>query len=267
MTSPRTEVRAFTEATAVSPLGDGRFAAEADPGWFAPRGPNGGYLAATVLRAMLTGLPEGRHPRSLTLHYLRPPAAGPYEVAVTEEREGRRLSTLTARVTQDERLCIIATGAFSEDLGTIADYADAAPAVPPADAVEPWARDRGLVAIAERFEVRPCLGAPVFSEGDEALTGGWIAFREGEAPLDACALAMLTDAWIPSPFVRTAQPFAAPTVDLTIHFRAPEARAEWPALVRFRSRFAHGGFFEEDGEIWSADGRLLAQSRQLGLMT
>jgi acyl-CoA thioesterase len=267
VTSPRTEVGSFDVATAVAPLGEGRYAGEADPGWSAPRGPNGGYLAAIVLRAMSDSLPAGRPARSLTLHYLRPPAAGPFEIEVVTAREGRRLSTLTARLVQDGRLCVLAIGAFSEDFETLADYADPAPAVPRPEEVEPWPREDALVPIAQRFEVRPCLGKPVFTEADEALTGGWIAFADGEPPLDACALAMLTDAWIPSPFVRTAQPFAAPTVDLTIHFRAPEALAEWPALVQFRSRFAHGGFFEEDGEIWSADGRLLAQSRQLGLMT
>ena len=58
----------------------------------------------------------------------------------------------------------------------------------------------------------------------------------------------------------------APTVDLTVHFRAPEVVAAEPVLAAFRSRFAHGGFFEEDGEVWSADGVLLAQSRQLALL-
>jgi acyl-CoA thioesterase len=261
-------VSAFERATAVTPLGDGRWTATADAGWFATRGPNGGYLAAIVLRAMAAAVGDAaRHPRSLTLHYTRPPVAGEVAVTVTAERSGRRLSTVSARVEQEGRLCIVALGAFSEDFEAAADYADKAPVVPHPEAIEPIPQDRALVPIARRFVVRPALGAAPFSEAAEALTGGWISFREGEPPLDPFALAMLSDAWIPSPFVRTAAPFGAPTVDLTIHFRAPEAATGWPVLAVFESHFAHGGFFEEDGELWSADGRLLAQSRQLGLMT
>jgi len=63
-------------------------------------------------------------------------------------------------------------------------------------------------------------------------------------------------------------PAAAPTIDLTVHFRAPAAAAaivDEPLLAVFRSSTAAGGFFEEDGELWSADGVLLAHSRQLAL--
>lgn len=259
---------AFAAATAVAAQDEGRWTATASEDWFATRGPNGGYLAAIVLRAMREEVADDeRHPRSLTLHYLRPPVAGPLEITVEVERAGRRLSTLTARVFQDERLCILAIGAFSEDFEFEAAYADPMPVVPGADEVPVVPQENALVPIAQRFVVRPALGGSLFSEADEAYTGGWISFRDGEPPLDPCALAMLSDAWVPSPFVRTAAPFGAPTVDLTIHFRAPDLPADWPVLVAFRSRFAHGGFFEEDGEMWSADGRLLAQSRQLGLMT
>jgi acyl-CoA thioesterase len=261
-------VTAFEEATAVARQGDGRWTATASADWFATRGPNGGYLAAIVLRAMSAEVGDpARHPRSLTLHYTRPPAAGEIAVAVTVERTGRRLSTVTARVEQAGKLCVLAVGAFSEDFEFAAEYADPAPPVPHPEAIEPLSAENALVPIAQRFVVRPALGSPVFSEADVALTGGWIAFREGDPPLDAYALAMISDAWIPAPFVRTAAPFGAPTVDLTIHFRAPDVLAQWPVLAAFRSRFAHAGFFEEDGEMWSADGRLLAQSRQLALMT
>ena len=259
---------AFEQATAVTALGDGRWKATADPAWFATVGPNGGYTAAIVLRAMTSELNDpAREPRSLTLHYLRPLVAGDYEIAVTVERAGRRLSTVTARVEQNGSQCLVAIAALSEDFDAVADYADPMPAVPPPDELEPIAVDRALVEIAKRFEQRRTIGGRLFASEDEALTGGWIAFREGDPPLDAFALAMLTDAWVPSPFVRLDRPVGAPTVDLTMHFRAPGERVEWPALVVFRSRFAHGGFFEEDGEIWSRDGRLLAQSRQLGLLT
>ena len=55
-----------------------------------------------------------------------------------------------------------------------------------------------------------------------------------------------------------------------MHLRAElppaDARDDDWYLVTFRSRLSAEGFAEEDGEFWSRDGRLLAQSRQLALV-
>ena len=61
-----------------------------------------------------------------------------------------------------------------------------------------------------------------------------------------------------------------PTIDLTIHFREPlplvGAQSDDWSLGVFCSSHARAGFIEEDGEIWSSDGILLAQARQLALL-
>ena len=66
-------------------------------------------------------------------------------------------------------------------------------------------------------------------------------------------------------FSKVTAPLGVPTVDLTIHFRNPGhvVSAGEFCLTRFRTRVAAEGFVEEDGEIWSRDGVLLAQSRRL----
>jgi hypothetical protein len=71
--------------------------------------------------------------------------------------------------------------------------------------------------------------------------------------------------------MRSSQPNPAPTIDLTVHFRAalprtPDPDPEELCLARMRGRLIHEGFFEEDGHIWAADGTLLAQSRQLAIL-
>ena len=75
----------------------------------------------------------------------------------------------------------------------------------------------------------------------------------------------LTDSWPPAVFTTSTAPLAVPTLDLTVHLRAALPRpGDW-VLGRFRTRVARAGFLEEDGELWSRDGELLAQSRQLAL--
>ena len=65
-------------------------------------------------------------------------------------------------------------------------------------------------------------------------------------------------------------PQPVPTVDLTVHFRAPLPHPTMSdddfCLVAFRTQVAAEGFVEEDGEVWSPDGILLAHSRQLAAL-
>src|SRR3954447_9589222 len=85
-----------------------------DRGWWIVRGPNGGYVAAILVRAMEAELaaPE-RQLRSLTVHYLRVPPEGAVDIDVSIERAGRSLSTVSARMVDGDRLIAIAIGAFA----------------------------------------------------------------------------------------------------------------------------------------------------------
>ncbi len=260
----------FELATAVEPLGEGSFAATCDVGWSAPRGPNGGYLAAIIVRAMTAQLADTqRMARSITLHYLRPPVAGPMQVFVSVERSGRTLSTLSARLEQDGQTCLLALAAFAGSFSDQRPFTASIPAVAAATAIEPIPIVDQMPPIARQVQMRPALGGLPFSGSDEAISGGWMRLNDPQQ-LDAAALALYCDAWLPAVFTRLTEPVGAPIVDLTIHFRDPLAALQVDptasVLGVFRCSTAIEGFVEEDGEIWSADGKLLAQSRQLALL-
>src|SRR5215207_8647502 len=104
----------FDRETSVQPVADGRYESHLDRAWWVHRGPNGGYLAAIVLRALTEAVgDEERSPRSLTVHYAAPPVEGTLEVATVIERAGRSLTTCSARLEQRGKLIGLALGAFS----------------------------------------------------------------------------------------------------------------------------------------------------------
>jgi acyl-CoA thioesterase len=236
--------------------------------WGAPVGPNGGYVAALVLGAMQASLPDpARRPRSLTLHYTRSPKEGREAVVeVVQERTGGSLSTVSARLVQDDRLCVVALGSFAADYESAGTYAAAPPQAPPPEAIEPVRMRDSSPALLRRLDMRPAFGPPPFRGSDDGTTGGWLALAEPQ-PLTATALALYADAWWPVAWSRMTELVMAPTIDLTLHFRnAPRPDDAGPVLARFSTRTAAEGFYEEDGELWSSDGVLLVQSRQLALL-
>jgi acyl-CoA thioesterase len=258
----------FDSDTAVRAAGEGRWDGVVAEGWDTPRGPLGGYIQAIVLSAMTAELGDAeRAVRSMTMHFMRVPKAGPVSVAVTVERAGRSLSTISARLEQDGKALGLALAAFSKPwegplLGEVA-----MPEVEPPEG-------RGIVgrevpaeapAFIHRLSMQGRFGAPPFSAAGEGLVGGWVGLTQ-DREIDALAVCVLADAWFPAPWPRLGELAPAPTIDLTIHFRCPLPIPDGLLLGRFTNSHVGDGFFDEDGVLWATDGTLVAQSRQLGLL-
>jgi acyl-CoA thioesterase len=255
----------FEQDTAVRAAANGTFSCHIRPDWWVVAGPNGGYVAAILVRAMsASAAAEERPLRSLTVHYQRAPQVGQARVEVTVEREGRSVSFLRASLSQDDRMCAAALAVFARDRsGMELDHAQA-PAVPAPDEIESLPDRPEAPPFGREFEFRPAIGSTAFGGSHEALTGGWLRFRD-ERPLDASALVALCDSWFPAVFAVSDGPLAVPTLELTVHVRAPLPLPHDWVLGRYATRLAREGFLEEDAELFSRDGRLLAQSRQLAL--
>ena len=256
----------FSRDTAVTKIGEGRYRASMSRDWWIARGPNGGYVAAVLLRALQAEVGDPvRTPRSLTVHYVRAPEEGEVEILVSVERVGRSINTLSARLVQRGEPMAVALAAFGiVRRGPSFDDFERMDLAPP-DFV-PDVSGPAMVPLHQRYRRRWAIGSPAM-EGTPAPTGdvgGWIRLVDPE-PVDYVLVAALTDAWMPSVFSRLGRHVPVPTVDLTIHFReSPPFTDDW-SLVRFRCRKALDGYLDEDGEVWSRDGRLLAQSRQLAV--
>ncbi|MDQ4143041.1 MAG: thioesterase family protein [Actinomycetota bacterium] len=260
----------FEDTTSIRRTDDGVFEADLDDRWWVVRGPHGGYLASIVLRALLETQPDpDRHIRSLTTHYLAAPKAGPMRIHASVQRTGRSMTYASARAVQDDRPVAMALAAFSVAWPGLEFNDNPMPdVVGPEEGFPVPTEGDGIPRFLGNFDMRWVLGEQPFSGAEHALVGGWYRLRE-PVLADAVVAATLLDAWPPAVFPKATQLVVAPTVDLTMHFRTAlpleGAQPDDFYLGRFLSRASRDGFFEEDGELWSKDGQLIAQSRQLAL--
>jgi acyl-CoA thioesterase len=262
---------AFDRATALRPSSPGSFTGEMSRDFWVVQGPNGGYLAAIALRGAtlaLGGAADDRAPRSMHLRYLTPPIAGAFELHAQRVREGRSMSILAVSLQQNGRECVTASLCFSAAF-TGASFQDATP--PVALPLEQAIALKKVIPLNHQFDARVAIGGPPRSQ-QRAETGGYTRFADGR-PIDMLALAMLWDAWPPAAMFRVIdpQPLAGmPTVEASVYFRRQLPyngfRADEHVLFHSRTTMAHDGFLEEDAAVWTQQGELLLQSRQLALL-
>lgn len=269
----------FDRDTAVTRIDDHRFRGTVDAGWAVMTGmaPNGGYLMAMAARAMRTPAPQHPDPVTLTAHFLAPPEPGEVEIDVEVVRSSRRHTTVTAALRQDGRECTRLLGAFA-DLGAASGFTrvDRAPVpLPPrGDCIDATAAVAAQAAagqttpspIFERFEHHMPAAVAAWSRGaptGRGEMGGYL--RWPDLPVvDSLGVLVVADCYPPAAFnLGDGAPGWVPTIELTVQVRkrpAPGWLAAW-----FTTEAATTGYLEEDGEVWDADGDLVALSRQLAL--
>jgi hypothetical protein len=204
-------------------------------------------------------------PRSVTVHFSRPLVHGPAEIKVETLRCGRHLATVQAHVVQEAVLRCAAVATFGQPFPETTWEAEPPAAPPPEESAEADL-PAGQVPHTQHLRFRPLFGPPPLVGGGEALAGGWLELRESR-PVDALALCLFADAWWPSAWGRVGELVSTPTVELTVHSRQGLGELPpGPVLARFASRVSREGYWDEDGELWSGERQLLAQSRQLRLL-
>jgi acyl-CoA thioesterase len=259
----------FDRATALTQLAPGHFAGQISQDFWVQSGPNGGYLAAIALRGAATLVPEpDRAARSLHVRYLSAPKAGDFELRVETLRRGRSMTSVAMRMQQAGVDFLVASASFSQAFSPISFQDCSMPAACPMAEAVPIDKQ---IELNKRFDMLRAIGAEMRT-GPRAISGGYIRFADPR-PIDTLALAVLWDCWPPAVFARAfEQRFrgAVPTVEASVYFSRrtplPTTGSGDYVLIQVESTMADEGLTAEDAEIWSLDGQLLAQSRQLALL-
>jgi acyl-CoA thioesterase len=264
---------AYGRATELENVREGLRTGRIDSSWYQGRGAFGGLLTALVLAAMKEDVAdEERVPRSLTMHFCGPATAGPIDVTSSVERAGKRVTTCLARVVSGGDVTTLATASFCKARDRIARHASGTmPVVRPARELTPLPADlEGVPAFVRHLDVRYCGDVLPYSGASRAEIAAWVRLREPE-PYDAALVAFLIDALPPALIATFTEPRALASVDFRVDFlerfagalASAGVGAEDHVLVAITSRWADDGYVEELRDMWSADGRLLAQCRQL----
>jgi acyl-CoA thioesterase len=227
---------------------------------------NGGLLLAVATRAMAHA---AQRPSLLTVtgHYVRPMHSGRSRIDVDVLRRGRMVMT-RARLEQGGDLALHAAGVFTDRslLQQRTWLRLSPPELPNPDeclAVDDLPGTDWFPPIAWRMEHRIPHDQLHFAPGNTSTNAevvGWYRPRAGRA--DELAVPFLMDAVFPPVWAIALTGFA-PTIELSVQVRRPPGDG-W-LCYRFATRAIAGGVMEEDGQLWTSDGDLVALSRQTAL--
>ncbi len=237
--------------------------------WAQGRAAFGGLMAAMVYETMRLKLADNRPVRSLAISFVAPAAPGvPTRFEVEVLREGKAVSTLLGRAVQDGQVVTLVQGSFGAGRPSVVDV----PAMPAIEmsALEQAAPELPYIqGITPEFmrhvALRWAVGGLPFSGNPSRKMGGWVRLREvAEEPVNEAHLPALVDAWPPSLMPVLKQPAAGSTLTWTIEFIQPVAQLSTHDWCRYcvETEHARDGYGHAAAALWTADGVLLALSRQ-----
>ncbi|WP_375412963.1 acyl-CoA thioesterase [uncultured Bradyrhizobium sp.] len=261
----------FDDATSVA-AGDSRWTGATSDDYWAFVGPFGGVTAATMLRAILEHPQRAGDPLSLTVNFCALIAQGPFDLDVRLIKANRSTQHWSVELTQGgDDVATFATAVFAVRRPSWSyQPAQHLPATPFGQ-TRPYPKSGLGMSWVKQYDFRFVEGEPQFG-GSPHLTPAsafsrlWIGDTKPR-PVDVLSLMSMSDAFFGRIFhVRNEfVPFG--TVSLTTYFHtdADDLAAEdiSHVLAVADARIFHKRYGDQNGELWSPNGRLLATTTQI----
>lgn len=256
----------FVDDTVVTMV-DGRLTANLSRDWDI-WGPNGGYIASIVLRAVGKVAPPDHKPATFSCQYLSAGQFDAVEIAVEPVRQGRNAWCLNAALLQNGKRVLQAQAWTTNKTDGPQKRDRKMPDVPKPSALKTWAElfpDNEKHPFWAHFDSKPV--TPVTWEMHDArgsVLEDWYRFQDfpytDDVWLDNARSLLLVDtiqwpSWHRG--LKEKPNYIAPSLDVTVWFHERPGRAEW-LLGHARADVAGGGLIHGNVHIWSEDGRLLA---------
>lgn len=237
--------------------------------WGQGRAGFGGLAAALVYEAMRAQVPEDRPVRSLAITFVGPLQVDtPVSFEAEVLREGKAVSQVLGRAVQNGQVVTLVQGSFGAARSSVvAVEAEPAPSMPALEACQELPYIPGVTPEFTRHLVmRWGVGGLPFSGNTSREMGGWVRQR-GEVerePLTVAHQLALVDAWPPAvlPHLKSFAPGSSLT--WTIEFVQPLPAVDTHDWCQYRAVIEHArdGYGHCAAALWSAQGELLALSRQ-----
>ena len=228
-------------------------------------GPFGGWTAALLLKSTLA-MPQARGvPLALDTVFMGAIDDGELETRVSLLRQNRTVGFWRAELWQHGRMCAHAQVTLSVARTGMTLQDARFPAAPDPDTVPAYVNPRTPVPWIGQYVFKPITGF-LFSNAESMDALLWLRDAEPR-PLDAISLTAICDTPFPSPWIRLADQFPVSTVAFSVYFRAAEAdytqAGESFNLLDSRAAVMANGYVDQFTNVWSASGRLLAQTQQM----
>lgn len=260
------------QSLALEARGDHLWHSPSSPLYWNAIGPFGGWIGAMLLHAVLCE-PEARgDPVALQAQFIGPLRQAPFLLRTSCIRQNRTTAFWRSEILQASddgaavAVCAHASVTLSDwrDTFTLADAR--MPQVPPADALPPPPPRRTRTpAFIARYDYRMVTG-PMLTAADTMNSMLWLRDAEPRV-LDALAVSALCDAPFPSLWLRRTEPVMITTLVYNIFFRASRlglaAAGSRHVLADSSCDVGSAGFYDQNTNIWSDGGQLLAQTQQL----
>lgn len=260
----------FDKAIQLTQTQDHGFIGATSPDYANMVGPFGGIICAVMLNSVL-GHPERiGDPVALTVNFAGPVPDGAFDIETRNTRTNRSTQHWNMQMNSGGQICVSASAIFAIRRDTWSVSEKTALANPPSPETLPREDLTMRPAWVHSYDLRFVKGGlPGVFEGkvqDDSETVVWIK-DEPFRPLDFTSLAALSDCFYPRILIRRHKIVACGTVSLTTYFHTDAAalakQADRYVLGTARALNFSNSYCDQNAEIWSDSGELLASSHQI----